>query len=98
MCDGDREQGGEIVEAGASGVVHPIADAAELLQAVRAVARGTRVVAGSPGMRSSCQTLSPRERSILALLADGHTNAEIGRASTSRPRPWSGGWRRSRAS
>jgi signal transduction histidine kinase/DNA-binding NarL/FixJ family response regulator len=79
VCDGDRERGNELVELGASGVVHQIADAAELLQAVRAVASGTRVVAGAPELEFvPPETLSTRERSILALLADGHTNAEIG--------------------
>jgi DNA-binding NarL/FixJ family response regulator len=79
VCDGDRERGNELVEAGASGVVHQIADAAELLQAVRAVASGTRVVAGAPESEFvPPETLSARERSILTLLADGNTNAEIG--------------------
>lgn len=65
----------------------------ELFGAIRATAAGTSVL--SPALRGllraalstpppdtdrGADPISPREREILALLADGHTNREIGRA------------------
>ena len=65
----------------------------ELFGAIRATAAGTSVL--SPALRGLLRAalstpppdtdrggdpISPREREILALLADGHTNREIGRA------------------
>lgn len=67
--------------AGAGGYVLKNADRQELVAAVRAVASGE-----APGYvarpRTDVQaqaTLSPRESEVLALVARGYTNAEIGR-------------------
>jgi signal transduction histidine kinase/DNA-binding NarL/FixJ family response regulator len=72
----------EIVQAGANGIIHPPIDEARFAVAVRAVAEGTRVVAGSERKASDADAsegLSERERSVLALVAAGQTNAQIGR-------------------
>jgi signal transduction histidine kinase/DNA-binding NarL/FixJ family response regulator len=71
----------EIVQAGANGVIHPPIDEECFAHAVRAVAEGTRVFAGSDQERSdtvALEALSERERSVLALVAGGRTNAQIG--------------------
>ncbi|HET8758654.1 MAG TPA: LuxR C-terminal-related transcriptional regulator [Solirubrobacteraceae bacterium] len=79
VVDGDRRHAREVVDAGASGVVRATTDAGDLVQAVRTVATGTRVVLGDePSAGEPCERLSAREREILTLLADGRTNAEIG--------------------
>lgn len=65
---------------------------AELVKAIRLVANGSsylcpeaaertlhllRQQQGGAGLRSGLQALSPRERHIIALIAEGHTNKEI---------------------
>jgi signal transduction histidine kinase/DNA-binding NarL/FixJ family response regulator len=73
----------EIVQAGATGVIHPPIDEERLAHAIRAAADGTRVFAGSDEETSgvvAAHALSARERSILTLVAGGHTNAQIGRS------------------
>lgn len=81
------------LQSGARGYLLKRAGGAEVVQAIRAVARGesflhtavAHVVIGSlQGGTGACslQTdghLSAREREVLALIAEGHTNAEIGR-------------------
>jgi DNA-binding NarL/FixJ family response regulator len=75
------------VEAGACGYLLKDASRADLANAVRAAARGETVLAPSVAGRLVNQvrrpvtpTLSAREVEVLALVAKGLTNAEIGRA------------------
>ena len=75
------------VEAGATGYLLKDAPPAELAGAVRAAARGETVLAPrSPnGWSARCagrrrESLSARETEVLALVARGRTNAEIGQA------------------
>jgi DNA-binding NarL/FixJ family response regulator len=74
------------VEAGASGYLLKDASRADLANAIRAAARGETVLAPSVAgrlvnrvRRPATQTLSGREVEVLALVAKGLTNAEIGR-------------------
>ncbi len=75
------------VEAGATGYLLKDATGAELAGAVRAAARGETVLAPSVAerlvshvRRPPRESLSARETEVLALVARGRTNAEIGRA------------------
>lgn len=74
------------VEAGATGYLLKDTPRADLVAAIRAAARGETVlgptVAGkivSHLRRPAVEPLSAREREVLALVARGQTNAEIGR-------------------
>jgi DNA-binding NarL/FixJ family response regulator len=74
------------VEAGASGYLLKDASRGDLANAIRAAARGETVLAPSVAgrlvdrvRRPERQTLSGREVEVLALVAKGLTNAEIGR-------------------
>ncbi len=76
-----------LIEAGASGYVGKAGDAAELLRAVRDVARGKRylasgvaqhlALAGIGGEASPFDALSPRELEVAMLLAQGLRQEEI---------------------
>ncbi len=76
-----------LIEAGASGYVGKGGDAAELLRAVRDVARGKRylangiaqhlALAGIGGESSPFDTLSPRELEVAMLLVQGIRQEEI---------------------
>lgn len=76
-----------LIEAGASGYVGKAGDAAELLRAVRDVARGKRylangiaqhlALAGIGGESSPFDTLSPRELEVAMLLVQGMRQEEI---------------------
>jgi two-component system, NarL family, invasion response regulator UvrY len=76
-----------LIEAGASGYVGKAGDAAELLRAVRDVARGKRylangvaqhlALAGIGGETSPFDRLSPRELEVAMLLAQGLRQEEI---------------------
>ena len=75
------------VEAGAAGYLLKDASRADLANAIRAAARGETVLAPSVAgrlvnqvRRPATQTLSAREVDVLALVAKGLTNADIGRA------------------
>lgn len=75
------------VEAGASGYLLKDASRADLAGAIRAAARGETVLAPSVAgrlvdqvRRPAQQTLSAREVQVLALVAKGLTNAEVGRS------------------
>ena len=75
------------IEAGAAGFVDKTRSVGEVVAAVRAAAAGEAVI--TPSMlarllprlrrqeRSGIPTLTDREREVLELLAQGHTNAEI---------------------
>jgi two-component system, NarL family, response regulator NreC len=82
----------QVLAAGALGYVLKYAAATELLGAIRAVHRGEAVLSPAitrlviedylrwadiqPEDTSSC--LTPREREVLQLIAEGHTNKQIG--------------------
>lgn len=67
-------------EVGAAGYVLKSADAAELARAIRTAATGSvlSVRPMIPGASNRIRTPSPRERQILALVAAGNVNSEIG--------------------
>jgi DNA-binding NarL/FixJ family response regulator len=73
------------IEAGACGYILKDTPPAELLAAVRAAAAGDSVLSPSVASRLMTRvhkpdtTLSPREIEVLRLVADGHSNREIGR-------------------
>ncbi|MEU1876495.1 response regulator transcription factor [Streptosporangium sp. NPDC020072] len=75
------------VEAGAAGYLLKDTSRADLLAAIASAARGETVLSPSVATRlvtrmraPAAETLSPREAEVLALVAEGLTNAEIGRA------------------
>jgi two-component system response regulator DesR len=70
----------DLIEAGVSGMVHKDVDSSEIVDAVRAVANGARLIAGAhsdDGDEGGASPLNGRERGILTLVAAGSTNAEI---------------------
>lgn len=67
-----------LAEAGASRFVSKTADATQLIEAIRTAAGGEVVLPAELPAAVERGTLSPRERSILLLMAGGHTNVEIG--------------------
>jgi len=83
---GDRALLTDALDAGARGFVLKEAPLADLVRAVQRVAAGETyvdpVLAGvlvSAQMSAKLPQLTQREREVLRLLADGHTNEEIGR-------------------
>jgi DNA-binding NarL/FixJ family response regulator len=82
---GDRALVTEAIDAGARGFVLKEAPLADLVRAVRLVAQGGTyvdpVLAGALTTASVAQLpgLTPREREVLRLLSDGHSNVEIGK-------------------
>jgi len=83
----------EAVRAGAAGYLLKDVDPSDIATAIRAVHRGDAflhpeaavhviaAVAGD-GRGAVLERLTPRERDVLALLGDGHSNREIARALT----------------
>ena len=74
------------VEAGASGYLLKDAPSADLLNAVRSAARGETVLSPSVATRlmahlraPAAESLTTRETEVLSLVANGLTNADIGR-------------------
>ncbi|MEC3917135.1 response regulator transcription factor [Nocardia sp. CDC160] len=73
------------IEAGAVGYILKDTPPAELLAAVRSAAEGESVLSPSVASRLMTRvrkpdtTLSPREIEVLRLVADGHSNREIGK-------------------
>jgi two-component system response regulator DesR len=78
MTDGQPGRNRALEARGASAVLHKLLDEAELTDALGRVARGAPVGAGEPAATDGERPLSGRELSILALVATGQTNAEIG--------------------
>jgi DNA-binding NarL/FixJ family response regulator len=83
---GDRALLTEALDAGVAGFVLKEAPMEDLLRAVRDVAAGTTyvdpVLAGAlaaSSLGSELPQLTQRERDVLRLLADGHSNEEIGK-------------------
>ena len=77
----------EALDAGARGFVSKEAPLAEIVRAVQLVAEGRTyvdpVLAGvisSPAATAKITQLTQRERDVLRMLADGHSNEEIGKA------------------
>jgi DNA-binding NarL/FixJ family response regulator len=66
------------IDAGARGYVLKGSAVKDLVLAIRIVASGGQYL--SPGAKRAAETeeLSPREREVLTLLAEGHTSKEIG--------------------
>jgi DNA-binding NarL/FixJ family response regulator len=76
------------VRAGAAGVLYKDIDPDALVRAIRSVSDGNVLLApaalaalGAPagGARSRADALTPREREVLAAIADGRSNREIAR-------------------
>jgi DNA-binding NarL/FixJ family response regulator len=83
---GDRALLSDALDAGARGFVLKEAPLADLVRAVQRVAAGDTyvdpVLAGilvGAQMSAKLPQLTQREREVLRLLADGHTNEEIGK-------------------
>ncbi len=84
----------DALDAGALGYVLKSDGAGELLDAVRSAAQHVRYLsphlapprasplrgASSPGLAPHCARLTPREREVVQLLAEGRTNASIAEA------------------
>ncbi|TXJ04898.1 MAG: response regulator transcription factor [Aeromicrobium sp.] len=74
------------VEAGAAGYLLKDAPPHELLAAIRAAAAGESALGPTIAsrllgrMRNTQNVLSPREQSVISLVADGATNADIARS------------------
>ena len=82
MSEGAPGAETEMLLAGVNGVVPSAVDEEGFARAVRAVAEGTRVFPRTEQQTSESgafEVLSERERSVLALVAAGRTNAEIGK-------------------
>lgn len=74
------------IDAGAQGYVLKGSAVKDLVLALRIVAAGGQYL--SPGAKRAAETeeLSPREREVLTLLAEGHTSKEIGSILSISPR------------
>ena len=73
-----RSPGSVAKQLGAAGVVPRTWDGRSIAEATRLVAFGNEFFAAGPGQPPDfAHLLSPRERTVLALVADGATNHEI---------------------
>jgi DNA-binding NarL/FixJ family response regulator len=92
MSDGDGEAFRNAIEAGAQGFLRKSTDRIELVGAIRTVSKGgshitseetdqafrlLRARQDTMCARSTLHILSPQERRIIALIAEGNTNKEI---------------------
>lgn len=92
MRDGDAEAFRNAIEAGAQGFLRRSTGRIELVGAIRTVAKGGSYLSSEEAdqtfhllrrredtmcARSSLHILSPQERRIIALIAEGNTNKEI---------------------
>ena len=75
------------MKAGAAGVVYKDIDPDALVRAIRSVHDGNVLLAvraaqslRDRGPRGSLETLTPREREVLGLIAEGRSNREIARS------------------
>jgi DNA-binding NarL/FixJ family response regulator len=75
------------MKAGASGVVYKDIDPDALVRGIRSVHDGNVLLAGRAaesfrdrGPRGSLEALTPREREVLGLIAEGRSNREIARS------------------
>jgi DNA-binding NarL/FixJ family response regulator len=66
------------MDAGASGYVLKGAQIKDVIVAIRLVAAGGVYMSPGAARASESETLSPREREVLTLIAEGHTSKEIG--------------------
>ena len=94
----DPDVAAEAFRVGASGYLLKNSAASELLQAIREVSRGRSYVTPlatrglvdtflhPPGPADKAAELSPRQREVLQLLAEGHTMKEIARILKITPR------------
>jgi DNA-binding NarL/FixJ family response regulator len=90
---GDQALVADALDAGVSGVIDKEAPVEDLVRAIRIVAAGgtyldpsssaALLVARTPASRA--RSLSPRERDVLRLLADGNSNETIGSTLTISP-------------
>ncbi len=65
-------------DAGAKGYLVKGSGVKDLLRAIRTVADGGEFLSPSAARASLVEDLTPREREVLTLLAEGHTSKEIG--------------------
>jgi signal transduction histidine kinase/DNA-binding NarL/FixJ family response regulator len=81
LAENDVAREAEVLEAGARGIVDKGLEAPELVELVRAFAEGRAAPfsPAAPGEAEPPGVLTPRECSILALVAAGDTNNEIGK-------------------
>ena len=78
---GAGESSEQLIAAGSSGVIHRGLEADAIAQSVISVAGGSQIVIArddEPSAGEPVGLLTPRELSILALIAAGDTNAQIG--------------------
>jgi two-component system response regulator NreC len=66
------------LDAGASGYLVKGTGVRDLLDAVRTVAAGKQFLSPGAQRAANAEELTPREREVLTLLAEGHTSKEIG--------------------
>ena len=74
----DRDFCYRALDAGASGYLLKGSGVQDVVRAVREVAKGESFLSPGATMAARSEELTPREREVLTLLAEGHTSKEIG--------------------